>query len=384
MGFPEKRGPGRWRARYRDPGGKERSKTFPRKIDAERFLASVEADKVRGQWVDPRLGQTTFGEYAAEVRASKAHLRPGTRQNIDGRLDNHLLPYFGEMPLGVIRTAHVRGWIAEMNAKGLSGGTVKAAYWLLGEILAAAEVDGCIGRSPCAGIDPRKDLPRSSAWTEMMFLSPVEVAQLAGAIDDRYTALVYAAAYTGLRWGELAALTVERIDLLKGTVHVAESLAEVNGRLHLGPTKTRATRTVSVPRFLAEMIGEHLGRYPSRKGHVFSSAQGLELRRRNFYRRHYRPAVLTAGLDERLRFHDLRHTCAALLIAQGAHPKELQERLGHSTIRLTFDRYGHLLPSLDERLREGLQATYTEALAACPRPAMTAQVTTLPAQGAGT
>jgi integrase len=63
-------------------------------------------------------------------------------------------------------------------------------------------------------------------------------------------------------------------------------------------------------------------------------------------------------LHEGLRFHDLRHTCAALLIAQGAHPKEIQERLGHSTIRLTFDRYGHLFPSLDDRLREGLQVMY--------------------------
>jgi integrase len=90
---------------------------------------------------------------------------------------------------------------------------------------------------------------------------------------------------------------------------------------------------------------------------VFSSAEGTPLRR-NFYRRHYKPAVKRAGLPDTLRFHDLRHTCAALLIAQGAHPKEIQERLGHSTIQLTFDRYGHLLPSLDERLRDGLDTTW--------------------------
>lgn len=83
--------------------------------------------------------------------------------------------------------------------------------------------------------------------------------------------------------------------------------------------------------------------------------------RRNFYHRHFKPAVRRAGLPAKLRFHDLRHTCAAILIAQGAHPKEIQERLGHSTIRLTFDRYGHLFPTLDSRLRDGLEAAFREA-----------------------
>jgi len=116
------------------------------------------------------------------------------------------------------------------------------------------------------------------------------------------------------------------------------------------------------------MLGEHVGRYPTSDDLVFSSAQGLPLRRRLFYRRHYKPAVTAAGLHPRLRFRDLRHTCAALLITQGTHAKEIQERLGHSTIRLTLDRYGHLLPSLDERLREGLQATYEQAAVSqrCP------------------
>ncbi len=109
------------------------------------------------------------------------------------------------------------------------------------------------------------------------------------------------------------------------------------------------------------MLSEHIGRFPSLEGHVFSSAEGQALRRRNFYRRHFVPAVRRARLEP-LRFHDLRHTCAALLIAQGSHPKEIQERLGHSTIRLTFDRYAHLLPSLDDRLRDGLEAAYQASM----------------------
>ena len=181
-----------------------------------------------------------------------------------------------------------------------------------------------------------------------------------------------------MRFGELAALKVERVNLLKGTVHVVESLSEVNGVLHLKGTKNGKDRTVLLPRFLAQMLGEHIGRYPSREAHVFSSATELPLRRRNWYARQFRPVVdgrpelaarrgrayrpaVPSPVPEdkrRLRFHDLRHTCAALLIAQGAHPKEIQEWLGHSTIKLTFDRYGHLFPGLGERLRDGLERVY--------------------------
>jgi len=90
---------------------------------------------------------------------STGRLADGTRQNIDGRLRNHPLPHFGEMPVAAIRPAHVRGWVAEMVGKGLAPSTIKAAYWLLGDVLGAAEVDRYMARSPLAAMDPRKDLP---------------------------------------------------------------------------------------------------------------------------------------------------------------------------------------------------------------------------------
>lgn len=206
----------------------------------------------------------------------------------------------------------------------------------------------------------------------MRVLEPHQIAALAEAVHPRFRTLIFTAAYTGLRWSELAALKVTSLDLLKGVVQVRESLVEVNGRLCPGSTKTGATRTVALPRFLSRMLTDHLRDFPPVDGFVFTSMQGGPLRR-NFYKRHYLPA-LKASVDPELclcdrpscrdrhtplyRFHDLRHTCAALLIAQGAHPKEIQERLGHSTIRITFDRYGHLFPSLDERLKDGLDRAY--------------------------
>ena len=140
-----------------------------------------------------------------------------------------------------------------------------------------------------------------------------------------------------------------------------ESLSEVGGRLETGPTKTGARRTVTLPRFLAEMLGEHLARYPSPDRYVFIAAEGGPVRHRNFYRQHFRPAVSRAGLPEGLRFHDLRHTAASLFIAQGVNPKQLQDRLGHSTVRLSLDRYGHLFEGHDPALLDGLDTAYAAA-----------------------
>lgn len=106
-----------------------------------------------------------------------------------------------------------------------------------------------------------------------------------------------------------------------------------------------------MPRFLCEQLGEHLAeRSCGRDDLVFTSPNGSPLRHRSFYRRAFKPAAKAAGLPDELRFHDLRHTCAALLIARGAHPRAIMERLGHSTITVTLNTYGHLFPSLDHRL----------------------------------
>jgi integrase len=346
------RSPG-WQARYRDRSGRQRTRTFLTKGEARTFLGTVETDLAKGTWTDPALAKVRFSTYTTRWRESLAHLRPGTLNNVDSFLHCHILPGFGTWQIGRIEPADIRTFVAELVEKGLAPSTVAAVYRVLARILATAEIDGVIAGTPCRGIK----LPRQTTSTEPCFLSPAEVRRLAEAIEDRYRVLVYTAAYTGMRWGELAGLGVQRLDLLRGTIEVTEALTEVNGHVRIGPTKTGKSRTLSIPRFLVALLAEHLATFPTAGGYVFSSAEGTPLRR-NFYRRHYKPAVKRAGLPDTLRFHDLRHTCAALLIAQGAHPKEIQERLGHSTIQLTFDRYGHLLPSLDERLRDGLDTTW--------------------------
>ena len=345
-----------WRARYRDPRGRERVKNFTRRVDAERFLVGIEHSKLKGEWTEPRLGKIRFDTYAAEWLTTKADVGPQTLTNVQGRLRKHIVPTFGSMTMAGVRPVDVRKFVANLVDSGLAASTVKSIYLTASQVFAQAVTDGLISRSPCIGIR----LPEERQREQMHFLTPDQVSDLAEAITPRFRTLVYAAAYTGMRAGELAALRLPRLNLLAGTVAVTESMMEVGGELVAGPTKTGRPRTLT-PRFLAEMLGEHIGSYPSPEGFVFTMAEGGPVRQRNFYRRHFKPAVLAVGLPEGLHFHSLRHTCAAFLIADGRHMEEVKDHLGHSSIRVTSDRYGHLFPKARQAVADGLDETFRRA-----------------------
>ena len=190
----------------------------------------METDLATGTWTDPALAKVRFSTYATRWRESLAHLRPGTLNNVDSFLHCHILPAFGPWPIGRIEPADVRAFVADLVEKGLAPTTVGAVYRVFGRILSTAETDGVIPRTPCRGIR----LPRQTTSTEQCFLNPDEVRRLAEAIDPRYRVLIYTAAYTGMRWGELAGLRIPRLDLLRGTIDITEALTEVNGTVRTG------------------------------------------------------------------------------------------------------------------------------------------------------
>jgi integrase len=221
----------------------------------------------------------------------------------------------------------------------------------------AAVDSGFIVRSPATGVK----LP-AEATREMMFLTANQVAELADAAHPHYRCLIYSAAYTGLRWGELAGLKTERLNLMQRKLQVVEQLSELNGEVSWAPPKTAAgRRTIALPGFLVSMLEEQLAvPVVQETGLVFPSPTARPMRRNSFWARVWQPAIRATGL-EGLRFHDLRHTCVALLISQGAHPKAVHEHMGHSSITVTYDRYGHLFPAIADQLAERLDAVYQEA-----------------------
>jgi integrase len=335
-----------YRARYIDPAGRERSKSFPRKVDAERFLATTESGKLRGTWTDPALGKITLAAWLETWWTTATDLRPSTQARDHSYFASLILPRFGTTPLAAITQPAVQAWVADLSARGFKPATVVKAYQLLGRTMTAAVNADMLARSPCRAVR----LPKVER-EEMRFLTPAEVARLADAIGPRYRALVLLGAYGGLRIGELAGLRRGRVDLLRGMVDVAEIVVEVKGKLYIGPPKTRAgRRTIGLPRTVAEELAAHMGPIGPADARVFTSDKGATLRTSNFRAKVWLPAVHAAGLVP-LRPHDLRHTAVALWIAAGANPKEVSVRAGHTSVSFTLDRYGHLFEGHDLALR---------------------------------
>ncbi len=297
------------------------------------------------------------------------HLKPATRASYRSLLDVHILKRFGTTPLHAIRHLDIREWVAQLETGGLSPSRIRQARQVLSSTLGAAVESGYLAINPAAGVKT----PRVRS-KEMRFLTAEQVEDLASAVPKPLDTLVYVLAYGGLRWGEAANLRRRRVEVLSRHPHVAESLAEVNGNLHFGDTKTHQSRSVSLPRFLATRLGKHLGAHvgPEPGDLVFASPQGDPIRYSYFRPRTWLPALsVTESVPDDLRIHELRHTAATLLIAQGAHPKAIQQHLGHSSITVTLDRYGHLFPGELDRLADRLDATRAavlKQLAASPRP----------------
>jgi integrase len=347
-----------WEVRYRDPDRRDRSRTFERKADAESFANKVESDIDRDSYIDPNKGKVTLDAWAEQWFATTRHLKPKTREGYESLLRKHVLPRLGRRPLARIAPIDVRTVISELIDSGLSPSRVRQARHIMGMLFAAAVADRAIASSPVTGVKVPRERRR-----EMQILTAEQVSMLANAVDDRYRALVYLLAYGGLRWGEAAALRRGKVNLLRARIEVSESVTETGrGGLQYGPTKTHQARGVALPAFLVELLEDHLDRYvdDGRDALVFTTESGTPLRNNNFRRRVWAPALVELGFPH-VRIHDLRHTCATLLIAQGAHAKAIQRHLGHSTIQITFDTYGHLLPDEQDRVAAALDETFRSA-----------------------
>lgn len=355
----------RWRARYRDLSGRSHSRTFDRKVDATRFLELTAADLQRGEWTDPTLRRSSLRSWAESWFETTAALKPSTRVGYRHVLDRRVLPRWGDRPLGSIDRAEVRQWVAELADEGLSAKWIRNIVSVFALVLELARDAGALRDNPAHRIR----LPRITR-PEPRFLTAEEVARLAAVTREEYRFFMWLAAYTGMRPGELCGLRVRRLDLLRRRVHVAETLQPIRGVLTSGPPKTYEVRSAPLPRFVVRQAEEHfamragqLGRALGPDDWVFGGqddpAEGLN--RDSFRKWVVLPALRAAGLPEAVRTHDLRHTCASLLIQLGAHPKAIQDRLGHSDIGVTLNLYGHLFPSLEEHLTDALEDLWRTA-----------------------
>lgn len=280
MAHVEKRGAGRWRARYRGPDGQERSRTFPRRVDAERWLTGVEHSKLTGGYIDPNAGKITLRAFAEEWRSRQVQ-RAGTAVSIEQQLRLHVYPVIGDRPIAAIRPSEIQGLVQRLDER-LAPSTVGVVYGRVVAVFRGAVRDRVVTASPC--IDVRLPVKKPPSMLEV--LSTEEVLVMADAVPARYGALVITGAGTGLRPGELFGLALERVDFLRRTIRVDQQLMRVRGQgVALGPLKTPSSyRTIPLPQVVAHAMAAHLAAWPVHPdlGVVFTNERAEPIQQQPF------------------------------------------------------------------------------------------------------
>ncbi|WP_254850135.1 site-specific integrase [Pseudonocardia sp. Ae263_Ps1] len=341
---------GRYQASYLTHSGHRQTapETFDRKGDADQWLILVESQMLRREWLDPALGKALFSDYGDQwITEHKISAR--TREEYRSIWRHHIDPFLGPINLAELSPAVIRTWRTTLLSAGRSEDRTAKAYRLVRAICTTAVDDGRITRNPCRikGAGEHRTPERPTATITQVF-------DLADAMPPRFHALILSAAFTGLRWGELAGLRRCDLDLDTATLHVRRRLAQLSrGGLRPGPPKSTAgIRTIALPSFLVATLDNHIAAYsgPPPDGLIFCGQRGGMLRRGNFGRATNWPTtIIKTGLPAGFHFHDLRHTGNHLAATAGASTRELMHRMGHGTMRAALI-YQHATTERDRRI----------------------------------
>jgi integrase len=385
---------GTYRAKWRDPSGRQRSKNFTTKRAARDFLADIHGSLSRGRYVDPHAGRMLFRLHAQRWLDSRND-EATTRARDASIMRNHVLRQWGDWPLAKIDHLSVQTWVSDLGQH-RSPATVAEAHRLTAAVLKSAVRNRLIAFNPCDGIRlPRR---RKQDNDERVISRDDVLTRLLPAAPERYRAIIATAAGTGLRWGEAAGLCDDALDLDAGTLRVIRTVVEVSGHtaFKLYPKSDAGRRTVPLPHWLSPIIRDHHARYARGvHGLLYPNQVGKPLRRTLFRARVWRPTLVRAGLlgavteiasrcyegqwtddagtlvtekfrshDQAvkhvarhatgaLRFHDLRHSYATWLVDDEVPPNMVQRVMGHEHVSTTLQLYVRRTEHHD-RIREAL------------------------------
>ena len=373
----------RYRARYVGPDGTEKSRAFPDKQKrlAEQWLAHIEADMSRGQYIDPAAGRITFGQYGEQwLKAQTTEVT--TRTSVEVQLRRHAFPYLGSRPLDSFQPSHIRDWVHELESVLQVSSYRRVIFNSVSAVFTAAVDDGLILRNPCRARSvraPRPSAPRVKPW------SRETVFAVRAGLPERFRALVDVGGGCGLRQGEILGLPVESLGFETGWLHVGQQIKVANGRLVFSPPKGGKVRDVPLPGEVARALKAHMERFPPveislpwlrpdgppvTKRLVFSRTDGGAVRRSDFNVGVWKPALVAAGVIPEPKpgerhaaarehgMHALRHFYASVLLDAGENIKALSQYLGHSDPGFTLRVYTHLMPSSEGRTRRAVDAVF--------------------------
>lgn len=345
----------RYEARYRKPNGRQGAKRgFVRKRDAELWLAEIDTARAKGNFIDPQAAKATVDLLGPIWLDAKRHtMKPSSFAPIETAWRLRVQPTWGGWEVADIRHTDIRAWVAELTKT--TGATVTIrTFGVLASILDDAVYDGRVATNPARV--GRIGLPRKTRGKHG-YLAHDEVIRLARESGDRKL-LVLMLAYTGIRWGEAAALRVKDIDFDRGRIHITRNAVEVHGKIHVGTPKSHTARVVPVPAFLMEQL-QLTSAGLSRESLIFPASDGSYMRRTRAgdgSKSWFKTALANADLPM-MTTHDLRHTAASLAVQSGANVKTIQRMLGHTSAAMTLDVYSDLfdedLNAVSDRLDEG-------------------------------
>jgi integrase len=367
---------GRWRryrATYRDPSERARSRTFEKRTDADAFLAKVTVTLNEGSFRDPDAGKEHFGPFLMQRIETSPKLGRSTRRLYEIEARKYILPALEHVRIATITPTMLQDFVDRLQRERVGDRTVQIVAHLISGTLAKAVRLGVIPSNPAHGVE----LPTASR-RPLRLLRPDEVERIAETVGDRYRALILVAAWGSLRFGEAAGLRLRDLDLLRRRFTVAGAVVQVGSDVRrVDETKTdTGLRTVTVPSFVVEELAAHLARFEVRDPDalIFTSPKGGPLSRTLFRNRQWLPALQKLDIGEwvlggdgvrrfkpGVRFHDLRHFGIAASIAVGAHPKEIQVRAGHRSIKTSMDVYGALWDESQVDLADRLDTFHARA-----------------------
>jgi integrase len=363
--YPRKNKAGKitsYRGAYVGPDGKRRYVSGKSKEEARKALREARSGADQGIVFDAeslRVGEYLDRWLSDSVRDT---VRQRTYERYESIVRVHIKPAFGRIKLKSLTPNHVRTLYRKKLDSGLAPRTVNYVHTTLHKALKDAVSDGLVPRNAASVKAPRPDKP------EIRPLSPDQARKLIAAAReacDRFEALYVLALHCGLREGELLGLRWDDVDFggSSATVHVRRTLSETRTGHKFEKPKNGKGRSVKCSQKATEALRSHRARQGEERlrvgslwqdnGLVFPTTTGTTMSGTNLLGRHFKPLLTRAELPA-IRLHDLRHTCATILLMAGKHPKYVQELLGHASINITLDTYSHVIEGMDGGLGEAM------------------------------
>ena len=363
-GSISRRKDGTYMARYwvDTPTGRKRQTIYGKKgekrQDVADRLAEALGNRSKGLVFDAdnqKLEEYLERWLADSVRGS---VKPVTYDSYARLVQVHIAPGLGRVKLKALSPAHLQSFYRTKLDAGLSPRTVQYLHAVLHRALKQALRWGLVPRNVSEAVDPprvqREEIRPLSAEQAQVLLE--------AARENRLEAIYVLAVHCGLRQGELLGLKWEDVDLERGILQVRRTLS--NG-VFTTPKTAKSRRSVKLTESALDALRKHLkrqleeidqaGSLWQENGLIFATEAGTPLNRHNLGNRSFKPLLERAGLPRSTRFHDLRHTCATLLLVKGIHPKVVQELLGHSNVGITLDTYSHVLPNMGDAAAEAME-----------------------------